>query len=109
MVISRHFGSYQQSELSVTHCKGRYSAVKSSQLSWAGPYKKCEQYNFQFTLEYSDFSNFGNFSNFGYFSNIGNFGNIGNFSDIVANQRIIKNTRSYNITFNLNKHIKLIL
>ena len=30
-----------------------YSAVKSSQLSWAGQYKKCVQYGFQFTTEYS--------------------------------------------------------
>ena len=37
---SPHFGSYQQSKLSVTQRKGRYSAVKSSQLSWAGQYKK---------------------------------------------------------------------
>ena len=29
---SRHFGSYQQSKLSVTQNKARYSAVKSNQL-----------------------------------------------------------------------------
>ena len=54
---TRHFGSYQESKLSVTQRKGRYSLVKSSQLSWAGQYKKCVQtvqYDFQFTLEYSE-------------------------------------------------------
>ena len=51
---SRHFGSYEQSKLSVTQRKGRYSAVKSSQLSWAGQYKKCVQYDFKFTSEYSE-------------------------------------------------------
>ena len=44
---SRHFD--QQSKPSVTQRKGRYSAVKSNQLSWAEQYKKCVQYNFQFT------------------------------------------------------------
>ena len=38
--------SYQESKLNVTQCNGRYS-----QLSWAGQYKKCVQYDFQFTLE----------------------------------------------------------
>ena len=32
---TRHFGSYQQSKLSVT----QHSVVKSNQLSWAGQYK----------------------------------------------------------------------
>ena len=50
---ARHFGSYQQSKLSVPQRKGRYSAVKSSQLSGAGQYKKFAQYDFQFTSEYS--------------------------------------------------------
>ena len=54
MMMSRHFGSYQQSKISVAQRKGQYSAVQSSQLSWAGQYKKCVWYNFQFTLEYSD-------------------------------------------------------
>ena len=51
---TRHFGLYQQS---VRQCKGRYSAVMFSQLSWAGQYKKCVQYDFQFTLEYSEYNN----------------------------------------------------
>ena len=51
--ISRHFGSYQESKLSVSQRKERYSTVKSSQFSWAGQYQK---YVFQFTLEYSDIS-----------------------------------------------------
>ena len=34
--------------------KGQNSAVKSSQLSWAGQYKKWVQYDFKFTLEYSE-------------------------------------------------------
>ena len=51
---ARHFGSYQESKLSVARRKGRYSAVKSSQHSWAGQYKKCVQYDFLFTSEYSD-------------------------------------------------------
>ena len=55
MWLSRHFGSYKMSKLSVTKRKGRYSAVMSSQLSWAGQYKKCVQY-VKFTLEYSVFS-----------------------------------------------------
>ena len=50
--MARHFGLYQESKLSVTQRKGRYGAVKSSQLSWTGQYKKCVQYYFQFTLEY---------------------------------------------------------
>ena len=52
-LFSRHFGSYQQSKLSLTQRKGRYSAVRFSQLSRAGQYKKCVQYDFQFTSEYS--------------------------------------------------------
>ena len=35
-----HYG-----KLRGTQRKGRYSAVKSSQLSWAGQYKKCVQYD----------------------------------------------------------------
>ena len=53
MYPSRHFSSYQQSKFCVTQRNGRYSAVKSSKLSWAGQYKKCVQYNYQFTSEYS--------------------------------------------------------
>ena len=51
--ISRHFGSYKPGELRKIWHKGLISAVKSSQLSWAGQYKKCVQYDFKFTLEYS--------------------------------------------------------
>ena len=51
---ARHFGSYKESKLSVTRRKGRNSTVKSCQLSWAGQYKKCIQYNFKFTSENSD-------------------------------------------------------
>ena len=40
-------------DLSVRQSKGRYSAVKSSKLSWAGQYKKCVQYDFKYTVEYS--------------------------------------------------------
>ena len=54
--VSCHFSLYQQSKLSLTQRNGRYSAVKSSQLSRAGQYKKSVQYNFQFTLENSDVS-----------------------------------------------------
>ena len=53
MYVSRHFGSYQQSKLSVPQRKGRNRAVKSSQLCWAGQYKKCVKYDFQFSSEYS--------------------------------------------------------
>ena len=53
IIAARHFSSYQESKLSVTQRKGRYSAVESSQLSWAGQYNKCVPYDFQFTLEYS--------------------------------------------------------
>ena len=35
---SRHFGSYKESKLRGTQRKGRYSAVTSSQRSWAGQY-----------------------------------------------------------------------
>ena len=52
--MTRRFCSYKQSKLSVTRRKGRYSAVKSCQLSWAGQYKQCVQYVFKFTAEYSD-------------------------------------------------------
>ena len=54
--ISRHFVSYTQSKLRGKKRKGRYSEVKSSQLSWAGQYKKCVQYDFKFSSEYSDIS-----------------------------------------------------
>ena len=54
MPTSRHFGPYEESKLNVRQRKGRYSAVKSSQLSWAGQYKKCVQYDFPFTSEYND-------------------------------------------------------
>ena len=37
-----------------TQYKGRNSAVKFSQLSWAIQYKKCEQYDFKFTSIYSE-------------------------------------------------------
>ena len=50
---SRHFGLYKESKLRETQCKGRYSSVKSIQLSWAGQYKKCVQSDFKFTSEYS--------------------------------------------------------
>ena len=52
--LRRHFGSYKPGKLRGTKHKGRNSAVQSSQFSWAGQYKKCVQYDFQFTLEYSD-------------------------------------------------------
>ena len=48
-VHTRHFGLYKESKLI-----GRYSAVRSTQLSWAGQYNKCVQYVFKFTSEYSD-------------------------------------------------------
>ena len=48
-------GSYKQSKLKITRLKGRYSAVLSSQLSWAWEqYKKCVQYDFKFTSVYSE-------------------------------------------------------
>ena len=50
---SCHFGLYQQCKLIVTQRKGRTSAIQSSQLSWAGQYKKCVQYDFQFSSKYS--------------------------------------------------------
>ena len=43
---SRLFGSYKESKLSGT------------QLSWAGQYKTCVQYNFKFTSEYSEVGSF---------------------------------------------------
>ena len=52
--MTRHFGSYKQSTLRGNRRKGRYSAVKSSQLSLGGQYTKCVQYDFKFTSEYSD-------------------------------------------------------
>ena len=51
---ARHFGSYKESKLRETRLKGRNSAVKSSQLSWAGQYKMCVQYDFKFTSVYSE-------------------------------------------------------
>ena len=36
-----HFSSYKPCKLRGTRLKGRNSAVQSSQLSWAGQYKKC--------------------------------------------------------------------
>ena len=54
IAYTRHFGSYQESKLRGTpRRKGRYSAVKSSLLSWAEQYKKCVQYDFKFTSEYA--------------------------------------------------------
>ena len=50
---ARHFGSCKESKLRRTQRKGRYSAVKSSQLSWAGRYKRCVQYDFKFTSGYT--------------------------------------------------------
>ena len=50
---ARHFGSYEPGKLRGTPHKGRNSAVKSSQLSWAGQHKKCVQYDFKFTSVYS--------------------------------------------------------
>ena len=41
VVKTRHFGSYKQSKIRGTQLKGRYSAVKFSQLSWEGQYKQC--------------------------------------------------------------------
>ena len=38
--MSRNFGSYKQSKLSETRRKGRYSAAKSSQLSWLDSTKR---------------------------------------------------------------------
>ena len=58
--ISRHFGSYKQSKLRGTQRKGQYSAVKSTQFSWAGQYK-CVYSTISSLLKYSavvsDFSN----------------------------------------------------
>ena len=51
---ARYFGVYKQSKLRGTQRKSRYNVVKSSQLSWAGQYKKCVQYDFKFTSEYSE-------------------------------------------------------
>ena len=49
LLPSHHFGSYMPVKLRGTQHKGRNSAVKSSQLSWAGQYKKFVQYDFKFT------------------------------------------------------------
>ena len=51
---SGRFGLYKQSKLRRTRRKGRNSAVKSSQLSWAGQNKKCVEYDFKFTSVYSE-------------------------------------------------------
>ena len=59
--ISRHFGSYTPGKQRGTPHKGRNSAVKFNQLSWAGQYNKCAQYDFKFTSVYSDILDF--FSN----------------------------------------------
>ena len=64
-----HYG-----KLRGTQRKGRYSAVKSSQLSWAGQYKKCLQYNFKFTSDYSETLTF-NFNRIGWQS----IGDVNNF------------------------------
>ena len=53
--IPRHFSLYKESKLRGLQCKCRYGAVKSSQLSCAGQYKKCVQYDFKFTSECSVF------------------------------------------------------
>ena len=47
--VSCHFGSYKRGELREKRPKSRNSALKTSQLSWAGQYKKCVQYDFKFT------------------------------------------------------------
>ena len=50
-IFLNHFGSNKPGKLRGTLQIGRTSAVKSSQLSWAGQYKKyCVQYDFPFTL-----------------------------------------------------------
>ena len=48
-----HFGSYKPGKQWGTLHKGRNSVVKSSQLSWGEQYKKCVQYDFKFTSDYS--------------------------------------------------------
>ena len=50
LLVSRHFGSTEPGKLRGTRHKGRNSAVKSNQLSFAGQYKKFVQYNFKLTL-----------------------------------------------------------
>ena len=59
---TRHFGSYKQNKIRGTQHKGPvnlagqdstisvYSTVKSSQLSWAGQYNKCVQYDFVYEV-----------------------------------------------------------
>ena len=49
--MARHFGSYKPDKHRETRHKGRNSAVKSSQLNWAGQYKKWVQYDFKFLLQ----------------------------------------------------------
>ena len=49
----RYFDSYKLGKLRGTRHIGRNSAVKSSQLSRAGQYKKSVQYDFKFTPVYS--------------------------------------------------------
>ena len=49
-----NFGWYKPGKLWGTLHKGRNSAVQSSQLSLAGQYKKCVQYDFKFTPVYCD-------------------------------------------------------
>ena len=51
--VARHFGSFKQSKHRGTLRRVRCSAVKSSQLSLAGQYKMCVQFDFNFTSEYS--------------------------------------------------------
>ena len=53
---SRHFGSYKPGNPRGTRHKDRNCAVKSSHLSWTGQYKKCVQYNFKVTSDYSELS-----------------------------------------------------
>ena len=60
----RHFGLYKESKLRGLQRKGRYSGVKSSQHSWAGQSKKCVQYDFQFTSEYSENAHFAHIAHF---------------------------------------------
>ena len=58
LCTARYFGSHKQSKLRGTQCKGRNSVVKSSQVSWAGQYKKCVQHDFKFSSEYSEWTCF---------------------------------------------------
>ena len=47
-------GLYKQSKLRGTQRKGRNRAVKSGQSKQCVQYKKCVQYDFRFTSEYSE-------------------------------------------------------